>query len=67
MKCEIRDWQAERPTWVRPIRGGRRKPHFFCDEGCKTTGLKLLAAQGLEETNVILGWDVFRPIWQEDD
>jgi hypothetical protein len=67
MKCEICDWAVETPTWVRPKKGGRRKPHFFCDETCKATGLKVLAAQGLEETSVILGWDVFRPIWQEDD
>jgi hypothetical protein len=67
MKCEVCDWPSEARVWVRPKKGGRRKAHFFCDETCKQVGLRVLDAQGLEETHAVLGWDVFRPIWQEDE
>ncbi|QQG37762.1 MAG: hypothetical protein HYS26_04015 [Candidatus Kaiserbacteria bacterium] len=66
MHCEICNWQAESTTWVRPKSGGTRRPHFFCDDECKKVGLQVLAAQGLEETTVILGWDVFIPIWSRE-
>jgi hypothetical protein len=66
MKCEVCDWPVEQRTWVRPKKGGRRTAHFFCDEACKATGLRVLEAQGLEETRTVLGWDVFIPIWERD-
>jgi hypothetical protein len=59
MRCEICGYDVGQPTWVRPNTGGRRKAHFFCDESCKATGLKLLEAEGFKEAIGILGWDVF--------
>lgn len=53
--------------WVRPVSGGRRRPIFFCSEQCKTDRLAALRSDGWEETTSVLGWDVFIPMWEEND
>lgn len=62
-QCEVCDWPTKLRVFVRPREGGSRKPHRFCCAECKAVGLKVLSAQGLEETTAVLGWDVFLPIW----
>ncbi|MHB1086530.1 MAG: hypothetical protein ACYCZ0_02155 [Minisyncoccota bacterium] len=49
--------------FVRPQEGGPRKVRHFCCDGCKSAGLKELSEQGLKETDEVLGWDVFIPMW----
>jgi len=66
MKCEICECPIDRPTWVRPKKGGKRAAHFFCDEACKSVGLRVLDAQGLVETHALLGWDVFIPMHERE-
>ena len=67
MNCEICNWAANIQTWTRPLAGGRRHAHFYCCIECKETGLQALAADGQVETQAVLGWDVFIPIWSVDD
>lgn len=50
-------------VFVRPQEGGPRKARHFCCVECKSTGLKDLSVQGLKETDEVLGWDVFIPMW----
>lgn len=63
--CEVCTWETDERTFVRPREGGKRSEHFFCCDECKETGLRVLASQGFEETTAVLGWDVFRPMWDE--
>lgn len=67
MNCEVCRLPAEKPVWVRPVQGGRRKAHFFCNDACKRVGLQVLEAQGYKETHALLGWDVFIPMYERDD
>lgn len=66
IKCEVCEWPSQMKIFVRPQKGGRRTPHFFCDDDCKASGLRVLEAQGLKEDSALRGWDVFRPIFDDE-
>lgn len=66
MRCAVCDWPTEVKVWVRPQSGGPRTHVLACDQVCKGAALTVLAAEGFTEAQIVLGWDVFRPIWERD-
>ena len=62
-ECTTCHEPARLRVFVRPQEGGPRKAHHFCCEECKSAGLRDLSEQGLRETDEVLGWDVFIPMW----
>ncbi len=63
MHCVRCGFPADVKTFVRPLAGGRRKLLLFCDEDCRELELLELDQCGFIETTVVLGYDVFIPIW----
>jgi len=64
--CERCGWHVESFIWVRPESGGPRKAVFVCEDECKNKKLAALQEEGLKEASVILGWDVFRPLFGDE-
>ena len=64
--CALCGWPTEVYLWVRPMSGGPRKPVFVCEDVCKEKKLGSLQEEGLKEANDILGWDVFKPIFRDE-
>ena len=62
-ECYTCSWPAKLRVFVRPKEGGPRTVRHFCCDGCKSAGMKELSEQGLKETEEVLGWDVFIPMW----
>lgn len=63
MYCQVCGWHVKTPTFVRPLTGGRRETLFLCEGSCTQDTLAGLLQVGWEETRVVLGYDVFIPIW----